>query len=317
MEKKKLISISTPCYNEEENVLDVYHAIKKVFDDLPEYRYEHVFIDNCSSDRTAEILKNIAAQDKNVKIIINIRNFGHIRSPYYGMLQTKGDALIPYYCDLQDPPEIIKEFIKKWEDGYKIVLGIKNESMESSFVFFIRKMFYTIIENISEVDHIRNFVGFGLYDRSFIDILHRLNDPYPYFRGLVAEFGQNRTEVFYTQQQRKKGQSKNNLYTLYDNAMLGFVNHSKVPIRLASFSGFVLGIMSIIAGLIYFIYKLLFWDRFQVGMAPLILGLFFFSSVQLFFLGIIGEYIGAIFTQVKNKPMVIESERVNFDDKDG
>ena len=316
MEKKKLISIATPCYNEEENVLDVYNAIKKIFDDLPEYRYEHVFIDNCSSDRTAKILKKIAEKDKNVKIIINIRNFGHIRSPYYGMLQTKGDALVPYYCDLQDPPDIIKEFIKKWEDGYKVVLGIKKESKENSLMFLIRKMFYAIIENISEVDHVRNFVGFGLYDRSFVDILQRLNDPYPYFRGLVAEFGQNRTKIFYTQQKRKKGKSKNTLYTLYDNAMLGFVNHSKVPIRLASFFGFVLGILSIFAGIIYFLYKLLFWDRFQVGMAPLILGLFFFSSVQLFFLGIIGEYIGAIFTQVKNKPMVIEKERINFDEED-
>ena len=311
---KKLISVVVPCFNEEDNVEAMYHAIKNIFNELPQYNYEHIFIDNSSKDNTVNILKEIASKDKNVKLIINARNFGHIRSPYYALLQAKGDAAIMMVADFQDPPALIKEFLTKWEEGNKIVLGIKNNSKENKIMFFIRKVFYKIIANISETEQIKNFTGFGLYDKKFIDVLRNLNEPYPYFRGLVAELGFNRIEIPYTQPKREKGKTKNNFYTLYDMAMLGFVNHSKVPLRLASFIGFIVALLNIIVAIGYTIYKLLFWDNFQVGMAPLVIGIFFFGGVQLFFLGIIGEYIGAIFTQVKKRPLVIEKERINFEE---
>ena len=309
----KLISIMTPCFNEEANVENVYRQVKEVLKTLPEYNYEHVFIDNASTDRTVNILKKIAKDDKNVKIIVNVRNFGHIRSPYYGALQCKGDAIISVVADLQDPPEMIKEFIKKWEEGFKIVIGVKNKSKENKLMFLIRKMFYYIMVQIADTEQIKNFYGFGLYDKQFIDVLRNLDEPYPYFRGLVSELGFQRVEIPYTQPKRKKGKTKNNFYTLYDNAMLGFVNHSKVPLRLASFIGFSISLLSFLVAIGYLIYKLLYWQNFQLGIAPLVIGIFFFGGVQLFFLGMIGEYIGAIFTQVKKRPLVIEKERINFD----
>lgn len=313
MNNKKLISIVTPCYNEKENILEAYAEIKKVFEKLPLYRYEHIFMDNCSIDGTTQILRDLAKRDPNVKVIINVRNFGHIRSPYHAILQSNGNAVINYYANLKEPSDLIFEFIKKWEEGHQIVIGIKNQSQENKLMFLVRKIYYKIIKKISETDHINNFTGYGLFDKSFIDILRKFNDPYPYFRGLVAEFGSNRAEIPYYQLKRKKGKSKNNFYTLYDNAMLGFVNHSKVPIRLASFVGFSGALLSLLVAMIYLTYKILFWNEFQVGIAPLLIGLFFFTSVQFFFVGIIGEYIGAIFTHVKNKPLVIEKERINFD----
>jgi glycosyltransferase involved in cell wall biosynthesis len=309
----KLISIMTPCFNEEDNVENVYKQVKDVFKTLPEYNYEHVFIDNASTDRTVEILKKIAKDDKNVKIIVNVRNFGHVRSPYHGVLQCEGDAVVGLVADLQDPPVMIKDFIKKWEEGYKIVLGIKAKSEENKLMFLIRRIFYNIISKISDTEQIKNFTGFGLYDKKFIDILRNLDEPYPYFRGLVSELGFQRMEIPYTQLRRKKGKTKNNFYTLYDTAMLGFVNHSKVPLRLASFIGFAVSLISIFIAFAYLIYKLVFWYSFQLGMAPLVIGIFFLGGVQLFFLGMIGEYIGAIFTQVKKRPLVIEKERINFD----
>jgi glycosyltransferase involved in cell wall biosynthesis len=309
----KKISIISPCYNEEENVKEVYLQVKEVFKQLPGYNYEHLFIDNASEDKTLTILKKIAGEDKNVKIIANIRNFGHIRSPYYGMLQSNGDAVILLASDLQDPPPIIIDFIKKWEEGYKIVIGTKNKSKENPLMFLLRKTFYHIISRISESEQIKNFTGFGLYDKSFIDILRNIDEPYPYFRGLVSELGFKRTEINYTQPRREKGKTKNNFYTLYDMAMLGFVNHSKLPLRLASFIGFSVASVSVFVALAYFIYKLFFWQEFQLGMAPLVTGIFFIGGIQLFFLGIIGEYIGAIFTQVKNRPLVVEKERINFE----
>ena len=308
----KKISIATPCFNEEGNVENVYKQVKDVFKDLPKYNYEHVFIDNASTDRTVDILRKIAKDDKNVKIIVNVRNFGHIRSPYYGALQCKGDAIIGIVADLQDPPEMIKEFIKKWEEGYKIVLGVKAESKENKLMFLIRRIFYNIMSKISDTEQIKNF-GFGLFDKEFIDIIRKLDEPYPYFRGLVSELGFQRMEIPYTQFRREKGKTKNNFYTLYDTAMLGFVNHSKVPLRLASFIGFTVSLISIFIALGYLIYKFIFWYSFQLGMAPLVIGIFFLGGVQLFFLGMIGEYIGAIFTQVKKRPLVIEKERINFD----
>lgn len=309
----KTISVVTPCFNEEDNVENVYNQVKEVFKTLPEYNYEHVFIDNASTDRTVDILKKIAKDDKNVKIIVNARNFGPIRSPYYASLQCIGDALIGVVADLQEPPEMIKEFIKKWEEGYKIVIGVKNKSKENKLMFLIRKMFYYIIAKISDTEQIKNFYGFGLYDKQFWDILRKLDEPYPYFRGLVSEIGFQRIEISYTQPRREKGKTKNNFYTLYDNAMLGFVNHSKVPLRLASFIGFTVSLISFLIAFSYLIYKLIFWNSFQLGMAPLVIGIFFLGGVQLFFLGMIGEYIGAIFTQVKKRPLVIEKERINFD----
>ena len=310
----KLISVVTPCYNEEENVNSIYNEVKNVFAKLPDYTYEHIFIDNASQDKTVSILKDIASKDKNVKIIVNSRNFGHIRSPYYGLLQANGDAVILMVADLQDPPLLINDFISKWEEGYKIVTGTKTKSNENRIVFLIRKMFYNTISRISEANQIKNFTGFGLYDRQFIEILRNLDEPYPYFRGLIAELGFCRIEIPYTQPKREKGKTKNNFYTLYDIAMLGFVNHSKLPLRLSSFIGFTVALLSLLIAVAYFVYKLVFWKDFQVGIAPLVIGIFFFGGVQLFFLGIIGEYIGAIFTSVKKRPLVVEKERINFDD---
>ena len=309
----KLISIVTPCFNEELNVEAVYQQVKNVFAKLPDYRYEHIFIDNDSSDRTVEILKSIATVDPNLKIIVNARNFGHIRSPYYGIMHTKGDAVILIVSDLQDPISLIIDFVKKWEEGFKIVIGTKIKSKENKLMFLIRKLFYNTISRISETDQIKNFTGFGLYDRQFIEILRNLDEPYPYFRGLIAELGFCKIELSYSQPKREKGKTKNNFYTLYDIAMLGLVSYSKLPLRLASFLGFSVSLLSLFIALIYLVYKIIFWNDFSVGIAPLVIGIFFFGGVQLFFLGIIGEYIGVIFTQVKKRPLVIEKERINFD----
>ena len=309
----KLISVVTPCYNEEENVGELYLAIKDIFSSINQYSYEHIFIDNCSSDKTQDILKQIAAKDKNVKVIINSRNFGHIRSPFHALLQAKGDAVILIVSDFQDPPQLITDFIKKWEEGYKVVIGVKPRSKENFIMFTIRKIYYNLIKKFSDdVKQIKNFTGFGLYDKKVIEVLREMKEPYPYFRGLISEIGFERIEVEYLQPARKKGKTKNNFYTLYDIAMLGFVNYSKVPLRLSAFIGFIVSVVSFLVALAYFIYKIIYWDRFSIGSAPLIIGLFFFSAVQLFFIGIMGEYIGAIYTQVKGRPLVIEKERINF-----
>jgi polyisoprenyl-phosphate glycosyltransferase len=308
----KTISIVTPCFNEEKNIEPLYHAVKSVFSKLKKYRYEHIFIDNASTDNTVGELKKIAKKDKSIKIIVNARNFGHIRSPYYGLLQAKGDAAILLVADFQDPPEMIAEYLKKWESGYEIVLGTKNKSKESAFIFSLRKLYYLTIRKFGEFEHIDNYTGFGLYDKKVIRTLAKFKDPYPYFRGLIAEIGFNRCIIPYVQPKRKFGKTKNNFYTLYDMAMLGFVNNSKIPLRLSAFIGFIIGTISFIIALMYLIYKIIYWDRFQLGSAPIIIGIFFFSSIQLFFIGILGEYIGAIYTQVKDRPLVIEKERINF-----
>ena len=309
----KRISVVTACFNEEENIKEIYEQVKAVFIDLPQYEYEHLFIDNASKDRTVAILKEIAKNDRRVKIIVNTRNFGHIRSPFHGLMQAKGDAVISIVADLQDPPAMIRDFIKKWEDGYKIVIGVKTKSEESSFFFAIRKSYYNLVGSLSDVELIKNFTGFGLYDQQVIDTLRGIEDPYPYFRGLICDIGFERAVIEYQQPSRKKGFTKNNFYALYDMAMLGITNHSKVPLRLATMTGFAVALISLFVALGYFVYKLIFWNNFSVGTAPLVIGLFFFSSVQLFFIGIIGEYIGAIHTQVLKRPLVIEKERINFD----
>lgn len=308
----KLISVVTPCFNEEENIAAIYRKVKEIFAGLKDYHYEHIFIDNASKDVTVAILKELAGNDKNVKIIVNTRNFGHIRSPFYGLLQAGGDAVISIAADLQDPPELIKEFIQKWEEGFKVVVGVKKQSQEFPLVFAVRKFFYNLICRLSEIQLIPNFMGFGLYDKKIIEILRTIDDPYPYFRGLISDIGYEAARVEYIQPRRKRGSTKNNLYALYDMAMLGITNHSKIPLRLAAMLGFAVAFGSILIALGYLTYKLVFWNSFNIGMAPLVIGLFFFSAVQLFFIGIIGEYIGSIHTQVLKRPLVIEKERINF-----
>ena len=309
----KKISIVSPCYNEEQNVEILYRKTKEQFElHLGNYQYEHIFIDNASTDNTVAILKKMAAADSRIKIIVNARNFGHIRSPFYGLLQADGDAVMLLVSDLQDPPELIPSFVQKWEEGYKITAGVKVQAEESSFFFFARKTYYNILDNLSEVRMIRNYTGFGLYDKSIIELLKSLNDPYPFLRGLICEFGFEKAIIPYKQPLRKRGITKNNFYTLYDIGILGLTSHSKKLLRLVTLIGFLIGIISFFVSVFYFIYKLVYWDSFTVGIAPVVFGLFFFSSVQLFFLGIIGEYIGNIYTKIMNRPIVVENERINF-----
>ena len=311
MKKKKLISIVTPCYNEEDNIDELYHRIVRVMADQP-YDYEHIYIDNCSTDETVQKIKRIAAHDRRLKLIVNARNFGHIRSPYYGILQSKGDACILIASDLQDPPEMINEFIAKWEQGFKTVLAVKPESAENSIRFGLRKWYYRLISRISEVPLVQNATGAGLFDRIVVDILRNIEDPYPYFRGLLCEIGFPIATVPFKQPIRQAGVSSNNFYTLYDIAMLGITNHSKIPIRLMAMSGFLLALLSLLVAIIFLVAKLVYWDSFQLGMAPMLIGIFFFGAIQAFFIGILGEYIGSIHTQVRKMPLVVEIERINF-----
>ena len=312
MSTQKLISIVTPCYNEELNVNLIYSKVKEVFQNLPQYSYEHIFIDNCSKDNTVSILKEICKSDVNVKLIVNTRNFGWMRSPYYALLQSGGDATILMVADLQDPPEMIFKFLEKWEEGFKVVIGVKAQAEESRLMFLIRSTYYNLINKLSDTELIKNYTGYGLYDKVIIEILRTLDDPYPYFRGLISDIGYEVFKIPYTQPTRKRGISTSNFYALYDVGILGITNHSKMPLRLATFIGFVMSLCSLGIAFIYFIYKLVRWDWFSAGQAPLVIGLFFFSSVQLFFIGIVGEYIGSIHTQVLKRPLVIEKERINF-----
>lgn len=307
----KLISIITPCFNEEENVQELHERIAQVMSRL-NYDYEHILIDNASTDRTVEILKEISAKDQHVKVIVNTRNFGQIRSPYHALLQTRGAAVVCMAADLQDPPERIPEFIKQWEEGYKVVVGVKTRSEESWLFYFLRTVYYRVARRLSDVPLIENFTGFGIYDRVVVEALREINDPYPYFRGQIADLGYQRAEIEFTQPRRKRGVTKNNFYTLYDIAMLGLTGYTKVPLRIATMFGVLSAVISFLIGLIYLIYKLIFWYQFSLGSAPLVIGLFFLGSVQLMFLGIVGEYIGAIYTQVVHRPLVIEKDRINF-----
>ncbi len=307
-----MISIITPCYNEEDNVQKLYEAVKAEFDRLIQYDYEHIFIDNNSQDRTVEIIKALALNDPKVKLIVNSRNFGHIRSPYHGLLQGTGDAVMLVVADLQDPPELLPQFIENWEQGHEIVIGIKAQSLETPLMFLIRKTYYNLINRLSEIELAKNYTGFGLYDKKIINILKELNDPYPYFRGIILELGFNVARINYVQPARKRGITKNNFYTLYDIAMLGICNHSKIPLRFATFLGFFFSVISFLVALGYVIAKLFYWEQFALGIAPIVIGIFFISSIQLFLLGIVGEYIGWIFTRVSNRKLVHEKERVNF-----
>ncbi len=309
----KKISVVTACYNEEGNVAALVEAVKAVFEKLQKYDYEHIFIDNCSTDQTVEILRNICKTDKHVKVIVNSRNFGHIKSPFYAILSADGDAVISLVADFQDPPELITDFIDRWENGYKIVVGVKKQSLENKRMFFIRKLYYKMVRSLSEVDLIDGFTGFGLYDRDIIKILKEIKDPYPYFRGLISEIGFEKAFIEYTQPKRREGKTKNNFFTLFDMAMTGFTSTSRVPMRIASIAGFVMSLVSLIIAFGYFIYKIIFWNQFMVGTAPILIGVFFFASLQLFFIGVMGEYVSAINTRTLNRPLIIEKERINYD----
>ena len=282
--------------------------------EFPEYDWNLTLGDNCSTDGTREIIRELAAEDKRVRAIFNSNNFGHIRSPMNVFIQADADAVITLCSDLQDPPELIASMLKQWENGNKVVIAVRNKTECGFLMEFFRRCYYSLLKKMApEEKLISGFTGFGLYDRQFMDALKKYRDPYPYFRGLVAEIGFKRAELPFVQPKRKHGITKNNFFTLYDMAMTGFVNHTKLPLRLAVFSGFFIAIISLLVAFVYFVYKCCNWHSFQVGMAPLVIGLFFFSAVQLIFIGILGEYIGAIYTHVKNKPLVIEEERINFD----
>lgn len=309
------ISVITPCYNEEANVRDLYEQVRDAIGTLPGYTYEHIFIDNASTDGTVSVLRSIASRDKNVKVIVNTRNFGHIRSPHHALLQASGVAVIAMAADLQDPPSLIPEFIRRWETGYKIVVGVKPASDENWFMFHLRKSYYGFLARIANITLVKNFTGFGLYDRDVIETLRKIDDPYPYFRGLVADLGFETASIEFRQPKRKHGVTHNNFLTLYDMAMLGITSYSKVPLRLATMLGFLMALSSFLVSLGYLVTKLLYWNRFSFGLAPLLIGIFFLGSVQLLFIGIIGEYIGSIYTQVQHRPLVIEKERINFEEE--
>jgi glycosyltransferase involved in cell wall biosynthesis len=309
----KTISIVTPCYNEQENVEEVYRQVRDVMAGVGKYPYEHIFIDNCSLDETVPILRRLAAADPNVKVIVNARNFGHIRSPLHGLLQARGDAILQGVADLQDPPSLIPAFIAEWEAGYYAVIGTKRTSEEHALMFFARKQYYALVERLSSIETFQNFTGFGLYDRKVIDLVRSFGDPYPYFRGMIAEIGLPFKKIYYDQPRRKSGLTKLNWYILYDIGMLGIISLSRVPLRLATFAGFGGSALSLLIAFTYLVLKLILWNTFSLGLAPMLIGVFFIGSIQLFFLGILGEYIGAIYTQVQKRPHAVELDRINFE----
>lgn len=311
---RPLISIIAPCFNEADNVGALVERISIAMQRMPAYDYEVVLIDNASTDATVETIKALARTDRRIKLIVNARNFGHVRSPLHAFLQARGDAVVGMASDLQDPPELIPELIGRWEQGFKVVTAVKPRSRETWALAAVRRLYYKGVGRIADVPLIDNFTGFGLYDREFVEQVRATGDRYPYFRGMIAEFGYARAEVPFDQPPRVRGISKNNFYTLYDIAMLGMTSHSKVPLRLATMAGFALSLTSLVVALGYLIAKLAFWDEFSLGIAPLVIGVFFFAAVQLFFVGILGEYILAIHTQVHKRPLVIEKERLNFDE---
>jgi glycosyltransferase involved in cell wall biosynthesis len=308
----KKISVVSGCFNEEANLEELVSRVFAVAAKFPAYEWEYIIIDNCSTDRSPEVLRTLAGADRRIKVIFNVRNFGHIRSPYYAMLQAHGDAVIYLASDLQDPPELIEQFIPKWEQGVKVVAAIKSKSKESLLFFFARHAYYRLIALLAETDLLKDFTGCGLYAQEVVEHLRKIDDPYPYHRGQISELGYPVARIPFIQPRRKRGFTKNNFYTLYDIAMLGFTNHTKIPLRLATFCGFACGLLSFLAGCVYLTLKLLFWKEFPIGQAPVVVGLFFLGSVQLLFIGILGEYIGAIYTKINKRPLVVERERINF-----
>jgi glycosyltransferase involved in cell wall biosynthesis len=313
----KSVTILTPCYNEEANVEPLYERVREIMAGVGRYNYEHLFIDNASTDSTVAILRRLAAADPNVKIIVNTRNFGQVGSPMYALSQARGDAVIGLVADFQDPPELIPDLLAGWEEGYAMVLCVKRSSAENPLIYAARRAYYRLINQLAAMETFENFTGFGLYDRKLVDQVIAFGDPQPYFRGMIAEIGLPHKTLLYDQPRRERGKTKNNFVTMFDLAMVGLINHSKAPLRLMTFAGFAGAAISFLAGLAFLTYKLLFWSHFQVGVAPLVIGLFFGFSLQLLFMGLLGEYVGAIHTQLQNRPWAIERERVNFEHEPG
>jgi glycosyltransferase involved in cell wall biosynthesis len=310
--QRPLISVLTPCFNEAGNIEELCRRIRHTMESLEDVEYEHVLIDNSSTDDTVGRIRAEIAADPRIRLIVNARNFGQVRSPYHGLLQCTGDAVVVLASDLQDPPELIPEFVAQWRAGKRVVLGVKASSEETRLMWLLRSAYYSFAARISNVPLIQHATGFGLYDRQVIEIIRETGDPYPYFRGLIADIGLEIGRVQYDQSLRRRGITKNNFYSLYDIAMLGITSHSKVPLRMATMAGFGLSAISLLVALGYLIAKILFWESFALGIAPVVIGVFFFASVQLFFIGILGEYIGAIHTYIQRRPVVVEKERVNF-----
>ena len=316
MKNNKTISVMIPCYNEEENARPIYEAVKNEFEqNLPEYNYEILFIDNKSKDNTRAIIEDICKEDKNVKAIFNSKNFGQFNSPYYGILNTSGDCTVTICADFQDPVELISVFVKEWEKGYKIVIGKKTKSQENKLVYFLRGVYYKLIKKMSSVEMIEQFTGFGLYDKSFVDTMRNLGDPIPFIRGIVAELGTERKEIEYEQPKRRAGKTSNNWYSLFDAAMLSFTSYTKIGMRIAEFVGFFTAALSFLIGIGYLVAKLINWYGFTAGYAPIIIAVFFMGGIQLAFLGFIGEYILSINTRLMNRPLVVEEKRINFEDE--
>ena len=313
---KKMVSLFTPCYNEEDNIDLLYSEVKKIMDQLSQYDFEYVLIDNASKDQTVEKIKSIAKQDSRVKLIVNQKNFGPGRSGAYGFMQTTGDVSICFAADLQDPPALIPEFLKKWEEGYKVVWGRKDGDEEKGLIRFCRKMYYKIIRDFSSEQQYANVSGFGLYDKEVMDLIREVQDPIPNFRHLIADFGYEIGFVDYKKPNRIHGKSSYNFWRYYNTAMDSLISTSTVPLRLATMIGFVLAMITFIIGLFYLIFKLIFWNSFSVGSAPMLIGTFFIGSILLFFIGLVGEYVGSVLVRVTKRPLVVEKERVNFDKED-
>ena len=313
----KKISVLIPCYNEAENVGPISRAVTEILEkELPQYDYELVFIDNDSTDGTRDIIRGLCADNPRIKAILNARNFGQFNSPYYGMLQVTGDCVIEMVADFQDPVEMIPKYIREWEKGYKIVIGIKTSSKENRLMYWLRSCYYKTIKKLSDVEQIEHFTGSGLYDREFIEVLRNLDDPTPFLRGIVAELGYRRKEIPYEQPRRRAGKTHNNLYRLYDAAMLSVTSYTKAGLRLATIFGSICAVVSMLIALVYLVMKLIWWDRFPAGLAPMLIGMLFLGSVQLFFIGFLGEYIMSINQRVMKRPLVIEEERINFNEEE-
>lgn len=311
----KTISVVIPCFNEEENVVPISEAVIEILNkELPNYDYEIIFIDNDSQDKTRELLRGLCEKNPKIKAIFNAKNFGQFKSPYYGLLQATGDCGILVAADFQDPVEMIPKFVKEWEKGYKIVSGIKTSSKENKIMYFLRTCYYKMIKKLSDVEQIEHFTGFGLYDKKFIQVLRDLDDPTPFLRGIVAELGYRRKDIPYEQPKRKAGKSSNNFYRLYDAAMLSITSYTKAGLRLATFFGCICSFTSMVIAIIYLVLKLIYWDRFIAGTAPILIGMFVLGSIQLFFIGLLGEYILTINSRVMKRPLVVEEERINFEE---
>lgn len=316
MKTRKLISIVAGCFNERDNIAELHARITAVMRRLPQYDYEIILIDNASTDGTVDVIRDIARTDRCLKAILNVRNFGHIRSPYHALLQAQGDAVIGMASDLEDPPELLPELIKKWEEGFKIAIAVRRRHEEPGLMPMLRTTYYTLIKRISEVDQVRNFTGFGLYDRAVMDVLRQIADPYPYFRGLICEIGYPRAEIEFDKPRRKRGESKGTFFVYLDSALLGIVNHSKAPLRFATLLGMGMSGLSFFLGIYYLVQKLIAWDEFQMGIAPLAVSLFFFLGMLFLLIGLLGEYIGLLVTHTVRRPMVVEDERINFEGSD-